>query len=60
MLTIEMTTGQMLEDVERAIQGRRPVHFYGRTGGIVPTPEEVKEQVHKVLSVKRRTAKKKS
>ncbi len=60
VLTIEMSTGQMLEDVERAIQGRRPVHFYGRTGGIVPTPEEVKEQVHKVLSVKRRSSKKKS
>ena len=60
VLTIEMSTGQMLEDVERAIQGRRPVHFYGRTGGFVPTPEEVNEQVHKVLSIKLRSSKKKS
>ena len=60
VLTIEMSMAQMMEDVERTIQGRRPVHFYGRSGGIVPTPEEVKEQVHKVLSIKRRTAKKKS
>ena len=60
VLTIEMSMAQMMEDVERAIQGRRPVHFYGRSGGIVPTPEEVKEQVHKLLSVKRRASKKKS
>lgn len=45
VLTIEMSMAQMLEDVERAVLGKKPVHFFGRTGGIVPSPEEVKEQV---------------
>ena len=35
--------GQMLEDVERSIQGKRPVSWYGKCGGEVPTPEEVME-----------------
>jgi 2-oxoglutarate ferredoxin oxidoreductase subunit alpha len=50
VLTIEMSMGQMLEDVERAIFGAKPVHFYGRTGGVVPSPDEVKKQIHKLLS----------
>ncbi|MEW5993038.1 MAG: transketolase C-terminal domain-containing protein, partial [Candidatus Zixiibacteriota bacterium] len=49
VLTVEMSTGQMLEDVERAVLGAKPVHFYGRTGGIVPTPDEVKEQIYKLV-----------
>lgn len=40
-LAVEMSAGQMLEDVRLAVEGRRPVHFYGRTGGMVPTPQEV-------------------
>ncbi len=47
VLTVEMSTAQMMEDVERAILGAKPVHFYGRTGGIVPSPEEIIEQVLK-------------
>jgi 2-oxoglutarate/2-oxoacid ferredoxin oxidoreductase subunit alpha len=49
VLTIEMSMGQMLEDVERVAAERKPVKFFGRTGGIVPSPEEVKEQVLKLL-----------
>ena len=37
----EMSTGQMVEDVRLAIEGRIPVGFYGRMGGIIPSPEEV-------------------
>jgi len=40
-LAVEMSTGQMVEDVRLAVEGRAPVHFYGRTGGMVPTPREV-------------------
>ena len=40
-LVIECSTGQMVEDVRLAIDGKRPVEFYGRTGGNVPTAEEV-------------------
>ncbi len=50
VLTVEMSTGQMLEDVERAIAGAKQVKFYGRTGGIVPGPDEVKEQIKKLVS----------
>jgi 2-oxoglutarate ferredoxin oxidoreductase subunit alpha len=53
VLTIEMSTGQMLEDVERAVLGVKPVKFYGRTGGIVPSPDEVKQQVYGLISPKK-------
>jgi 2-oxoglutarate/2-oxoacid ferredoxin oxidoreductase subunit alpha len=39
--SIEMSMGQMVEDVERAVKGKRPVKWYGKCGGDVPTPEEV-------------------
>ncbi|MEA3297431.1 MAG: 3-methyl-2-oxobutanoate dehydrogenase subunit VorB [candidate division Zixibacteria bacterium] len=55
VLTIEMSTAQMLDDVEKAVLGKRPVHFYGRTGGIVPTPDEVKQQIREIVD-KRTTA----
>jgi 2-oxoglutarate ferredoxin oxidoreductase subunit alpha len=43
--SIEMSMGQMVEDVERAVSGQRPVHWYGKCGGDVPTPEEIMEFV---------------
>jgi 2-oxoglutarate ferredoxin oxidoreductase subunit alpha len=50
VLTVEMSMGQMVEDVEWAVKDRKPVEFYGRTGGIVPTPEEVKDYIMKILA----------
>lgn len=41
MLTVEMSAGQMVDDVRLAVNGRVPVEFYGRMGGIVPSPDEV-------------------
>ncbi len=41
--TVEMNVGQMVEDVKLAVNGKKPVHFYGRVGGIIPTPKEVLE-----------------
>ena len=41
MLTVEMSAGQMVEDVRLAVNGRVPVEFYGRMGGIVPSPDDV-------------------
>ena len=38
---IEMSMGQMVEDVRNAVRGRRPVSWYGKCGGEVPTPEDV-------------------
>ena len=40
-LDVEMNMGQMVEDVRLAVAGRVPVEFYGRTGGVIPTPDEV-------------------
>jgi 2-oxoglutarate ferredoxin oxidoreductase subunit alpha len=41
ILVVELSAGQMVEDVRLAVAGLTPVFFYGRTGGIVPTPGEV-------------------
>ena len=41
ILVFEMSTGQMVEDVRLAVEGRCPVRFYGRPGGVVSTPEEI-------------------
>ena len=41
VLSVEMNMGQMVDDVRLAVNGRVPVDFFGRTGGIIPTPDEV-------------------
>jgi 2-oxoglutarate ferredoxin oxidoreductase subunit alpha len=41
MLAVEMSAGQMVEDVRLAVNGKVPVEHYGRMGGMVPSPEEV-------------------
>ncbi len=48
LLVVEMNGGQMLDDVRLAAEGRVPVNFYGRMGGIVPMPDEVLDAIHKV------------
>jgi 2-oxoglutarate ferredoxin oxidoreductase subunit alpha len=45
VLSIEMSMGQMIEDVERSVKGKVPVSWYGKCGGDIPTPEEVMEVV---------------
>jgi 2-oxoglutarate ferredoxin oxidoreductase subunit alpha len=54
VLTIEMSMGQMVEDVERIVGRDKPVKFFGRTGGIVPSPEEVMEQIRLVVNQTKR------
>jgi 2-oxoisovalerate ferredoxin oxidoreductase alpha subunit len=41
LAVVELSTGQLVEDVRLAVEGRRPVEFYGRVGGNVPSAEEV-------------------
>lgn len=41
ILVVEMNAGQMIDDVRLAVNGRVPVHFYGRIGGVVPMPDEL-------------------
>jgi 2-oxoglutarate ferredoxin oxidoreductase subunit alpha len=48
ILVVEMNGGQMVEDVRLAVQGRVPVSFYGRMGGMVPLPDEVLDEIRKV------------
>ena len=47
--SIEMSMGQMVEDVERVVKGRQPVSWYGKCGGEVPSPEEVTEFVKSLV-----------
>jgi 2-oxoglutarate ferredoxin oxidoreductase subunit alpha len=47
-LVVEMNAGQMVEDVRLGIEGAVPVNFYGRMGGIIPTPEEVLGEIMKI------------
>jgi pyruvate/2-oxoacid:ferredoxin oxidoreductase alpha subunit len=48
-LAVELSTGQMVEDVRLAVEGRRPVHFYGRCGGMVPGGAELLAEFRRVL-----------
>ncbi len=48
LLVVEMNAGQMVEDVQLAVSGRRPVHFKGRMGGMIPSPEEVLEAIESI------------
>ncbi|MEJ5199883.1 MAG: hypothetical protein WHX53_13250, partial [Anaerolineae bacterium] len=42
ILVAEMNAGQMLEDVQLAVEGRCPVRFYGRMGGVMVLPDEIR------------------
>jgi 2-oxoglutarate ferredoxin oxidoreductase subunit alpha len=49
MLVVEMNAGQMVEDVRLAVGGKIPVSFHGRMGGIVPGPEEVLQELKRLM-----------
>ncbi|MCF8089791.1 MAG: 3-methyl-2-oxobutanoate dehydrogenase subunit VorB [Desulfotignum sp.] len=49
VISIEMSMGQMVEDVERCVKGRRPVEFYGECGGDIPSPEKIIEIIKALL-----------
>ncbi len=49
ILDVEMNAGQMIEDVRLAVNGKIPIEFYGRMGGMVPTPEEILEALETKL-----------
>jgi len=46
-MVVELSNGQMVDDVRLAVNGKKPVHFYNRMGGMVPSPEEIADQVIK-------------
>jgi 2-oxoglutarate ferredoxin oxidoreductase subunit alpha len=47
-LTVEMSCGQMIEDVKLAVAGRCPVLLHGRPGGGVPTVDEIAEKIQQL------------
>lgn len=49
LLVVEMSPGQMIDDVRIAVGNLKKVEFYGRVGGIVPTSNEILEQVRKII-----------
>ena len=48
-LTVEMSMGQMVEDVRLSVEGRKPVYFYGRSGGMIPSPQEILDKVMEIV-----------
>jgi 2-oxoglutarate ferredoxin oxidoreductase subunit alpha len=52
VLVCELSMGQMVEDVRLALNGRIPVHFYGRTGGVVFEPDELAAKAREILKEK--------
>ena len=50
ILDVEMNAGQMIEDVKLSVEGKVPVEFHGRMGGIVPTPDEILEALENYIA----------
>ncbi len=48
ILTVEMNTGQMIEDVRLSVEGKIPVEFYGRTGGNLPDSTAIFEEIKRM------------
>jgi 2-oxoglutarate ferredoxin oxidoreductase subunit alpha len=48
LLVVEMSNGQMVEDVKLAVAGKAPVVFYGRPGGGMPTVDEILNQIRQL------------
>lgn len=46
---MELSAGQMVEDVRLGVEGKCPVYFYGRLGGMVPSPDEILKRMEELL-----------
>ncbi len=51
IVVVEMSAGQMVEDVRLAVEGSAPVFFHGRMGGIVPTPGAVVKTLNRAWAL---------
>jgi len=49
ILVVEMNSGMMLDDVIMAVQGKTNIEFYGRMGGLIPFPEEIMEEIDRIV-----------
>jgi 2-oxoglutarate ferredoxin oxidoreductase subunit alpha len=52
-LVVELNMGQMVDDVKVAIDCKKPVSFFGRTGGVMPSPEDVLAEIEKIAGGKK-------
>nr|WP_273321283.1 3-methyl-2-oxobutanoate dehydrogenase subunit VorB [Vallitalea guaymasensis] len=48
-MSVEMSKGQMIEDIRLGVNGKKDVYFYGRTGGMVPTPDDIMAEIRKIV-----------
>ena len=51
ILTLELSTGQMIEDVKLAVNGKRKVDFQGWPGGNIPTPDDIYQEIVKLTEM---------
>ena len=51
-ISVELNMGQMIEDVKLSINCSKPVYFVGRTGGMIPSPEEVLAKIEEIGGAK--------
>lgn len=49
IISVEMSLGQMIDDIKIAVAGKYPVGFYGRVGGIIPTPDGIMNAVKETI-----------
>lgn len=49
ILTVEMSMGQMVDDVKLALNCSKPVEFFGRTGGVIPSPAEILNKIREMM-----------
>jgi 2-oxoglutarate ferredoxin oxidoreductase subunit alpha len=49
VLTVEMSEGQMIEDVRLSLNGKLPTEFYGRSGGMIPAPDAIVAKVKEMI-----------
>jgi len=49
VISAELSMGQMIQDVQLGVNGRKPVRLLSRTGGVVPTAPEIVERTKKIL-----------
>jgi len=50
MMSVEMNAGQMVQDVKLAVEGKVPIHFTGRMGGMIPSPEDVLHEIEAIVA----------
>ncbi len=56
VISVEMSMGQMVDDIERSVKNTRPVHWFGKCGGEIPTPEELADFIQSLCRMDSKVA----